>query len=79
MLNQINELDTEIDEELVNLRTLLDKLPVFANQLKTTVTEMQLSSNPDDDFEEKKDEILEQLEELGEIEISLRKFDDSYK
>lgn len=55
----ISEAETEIEEDLTNLRELLDRLPTFVRQLQGTVAEMSASAGPADDFSEKKEELAE--------------------
>lgn len=55
----ISEAETEIEEDLTNLRELLDRLPTFVRQLQGTVAEMSASAGPGDDFSEKKEELAE--------------------
>lgn len=57
-------MEMEFDEDLGQCREILDKLPVFIKQVKRTVTEMRESAEQGDDFDERKDEIEEQLEDL---------------
>jgi len=39
--------------------------------MEVTLTEMKLSTYPDDDFFEQKDEINDYIEDLGQIRISV--------
>ena len=50
----MNEAETIVEEDLTNLRDLLDKLPKNVKQLKGTVAEMTASSGPGDDYSERK-------------------------
>ena len=61
LMHSISEAETQIDEDLTNLRVLLDKLPTFVRQLQGTVSEMSASAGPGDDFSERKEELAEQL------------------
>ena len=72
--NQIQEMNMEIDEDLTNLTDLLDKMPNMISALNATVLEMQLGSTPGEDYEEKKEEINEMLEELEIISTNVEKY-----
>ena len=47
--------------------------------IEVTLTEMKLSTYPDDDFFEQKDEINDYLEDLGQIRISVGLIEEQYK
>jgi Sec-independent protein translocase protein TatA len=64
----------EIDEDLNNLTDLLEKLPNLILALNGTVSEMKNGSNTDEDFEEKKEQIDEWLEELDDISTCVEKY-----
>ena len=76
--HSIGEAETQIEEDLTNLRVLLDRLPTFVRQLESTVAEMSASAGPGDDFSERKEELAEQLEELEEIAVVVEKFDETF-
>ena len=63
----IEELDTEVDKDLLNLKEMLEKLPQLLNHMRGTIEAMQEGTNKNNDYEEKKDEIEEQLEELEDL------------
>ena len=67
-------MNMEIDEDLTNLTDLLDKMPNMISALNATVLEMQLGSTPGEDYEEKKEEINEMLEELEIISTNVEKY-----
>lgn len=56
----MNEAEAIMEEDLTNLRDLLDKLPKNVKQLKSTIAEMSASSGPGDDYQERKQELEEQ-------------------
>ena len=56
---EIGEFETEIEEELSSLRTVLDRLPAFVRSLQGNVSEMSASAGPADDYTEGKEELAE--------------------
>lgn len=59
MTKLMSEAETEMEEDLTNLKDLLERLPKLVKQLKGTIAEMSASAGPADDFSEKKDELTE--------------------
>ena len=55
----MTEAETEMEEDLTNLKDLLERLPKLVKQLKGTIAEMSASAGPSDDFSEKKNELTE--------------------
>lgn len=76
VLQNANEMEKEIQDDLDHIKTVLEKLPVYVSQLKTTAEEMKLDTNQDDDYHEKKDEIEEHIEELNDMEAAIEKFEE---
>lgn len=56
---QIKVTELEFDDEMAQLRELLDRFPPYIKQLKRTVTEMKESAAQGDDYDERKEEIDE--------------------
>ena len=57
----------ELDDDLENLKDILEKLPDQVKVLVRTLREMELSTGAEEDYVEKKDEINENLGELEEL------------
>jgi len=51
----------ELDDDLENLKDILEKLPDQVKVLVRTLREMELSTGAEEDYVEKKDEINENL------------------
>lgn len=68
----------EYDDDLQQMREILDKMPVGLKQVKRTVTEMKESAAQGDDFDERKEEIEEQLEDISKIEDELKELEEQY-
>ena len=56
---QIKVTELEFDDEMAQLRELLDRFPPYIKQMKRTVTEMKESAAQGDDYDERKAEIDE--------------------
>lgn len=59
LTSNIAELDTEVDKDLLNLKEMLEKLPLMLLNMRGTIEAMQEGTNKNADYEEKKDEIEE--------------------
>jgi len=68
----------ELDDDLENLKDILDKLPDAVKVLVRTLREMELSTGAEEDFVEKKEEINENLGELEELAEDVDKMLDSF-
>ena len=68
----------ELDDDLENLKDILDKLPDAVKVLVRTLREMELSTGAEEDFAEKKEEINENLGELEELAEDVDKMLDSF-
>jgi len=67
-----------LDDDLENLKDILDKLPDAVKVLVRTLREMELSTGAEEDFVEKKEEINENLGELEELAEDVDKMLDSF-
>lgn len=76
---RLQETEREVEDDLTQLRELLDRLPPFARQLRRTATEMKEIADVEGDYADRKDEIGEHLDELDELDAVLEKFEDNYK
>ena len=73
----MEEAESDIELDLVNLNNLIMILPKTVKALKSTIEQMTASAGPGDDFGEKKEQLAEQLEELDEIQLQVDKYDDN--
>ena len=68
----------ELDDDLENLKDILEKLPDQVKVLVRVLREMELSTGAEEDYVEKKDEINENLGELEELADDVDKMLDSF-
>jgi hypothetical protein len=68
----------ELDDDLDNLKDILEKLPDQVKVLVRVLREMELSTAAEEDYVEKKDEINENLGELEELADDVDKMLDSF-
>jgi len=78
LLANIDYLLFELDDDLENLKDILEKFPDQFKVLVRTLREMELSTGAEEDYVEKKDEINENLGELEELSDDVDNMLDSF-
>ena len=79
ILGEVTELKSELQQDFKNVQEMIGSLIPELDAIEVTLTEMKLSTYPDDDFFEQKDEINDYLEDLGQIRISVGLIEEQYK
>lgn len=62
---------SDLQQDFSNVQEMIKSLSPQIDEMEVTLTEMKLSTYPDDDFFEQKDEINDYIEDLGQIRISV--------